>query len=121
MKTAELQGAMLDYHTGRAEGIPAEQLAIIQGFGGELSCIRTVPHDQFVGRDFARYNPSTDWRLAGGLIEKHRIDLHQYEAGWVASLSIAGCGDGPTPQVAICRAVVRAAFGDDVDEVAVCE
>ena len=33
---------------------------------------------------------------------------------------VYGTVTGPTPQVAICRAVVRAAFGDEVEEVAVC-
>lgn len=121
-KVSELIGAELDYYTARAEGIPAEHLAIVLHLDDTETCIRHLPLDPIIGPgDFVRHSPSTNWHLAGALIEKHPLTITTAEGGYVAHLR-GGLGAlGATPQVAICRAVVRAAFGDDVGEVAVCE
>lgn len=124
MKVSELTGAQLDYWTARAEGIPAEQLTIrrVQR-STECHVVREwVRNDPIIGRDIVVLAPSTNWGQAGPLVEKHRVDLY-----WIAGHSGCGAfigsddGHGDTPLQAICRAVVRAAFGDEVEEVAVCE
>lgn len=129
IRTADLQGAQLDYHTARAQGIPAERLAIRRVPRTDtLICVSLVPVVSVPG--YAAQAPmpvamhySTDWQLAGALIEQHKMDLicmagsswRGYQSDLVAGI------EGPTPQVAICRAVVRAAFGEEVEEVAICE
>ena len=69
IRTADLAGALLDYWTARAQGVPAERLEIRQVPRTDtLICVLR----KLDGRD--EVLPfSTDWRLAGGLIEQHRI------------------------------------------------
>ncbi|MDC9607201.1 phage protein NinX family protein [Xenorhabdus griffiniae] len=72
------------------------------------------------------YSPSTDWAQCGQLIDKYIDDLtHMAFRGdhWVANCRAARIGDfsifktqtGDTPQIAICRAVVAAKLGDEVE------
>jgi hypothetical protein len=119
MKTSELVGAELDYWVARAEGIPAEQLEIrrVQRLT-DTHCVRSwVRNDPIIGRDIVALRYSTDWAQGGPLLEKYEFDL-SYEVedrgNWVVlgeSYSFA-----PTPLQAICRAVVRAKFGDEVPD-----
>lgn len=112
MKTAELTGALLDYWTGRAEEAD---------FGPEWNqgagYVMTGGYD---GRRPEWYSPSTNWAQGGPLIEKYNLDIDKIgPAQWLATDNGDTYGIGDTPLQAICRAVVRAAFGDDVEEVAV--
>lgn len=139
MKTAELSGAQLDYYVARAEGVPAEDLQIraIQR-SIDYHVVRTVAcyplGDARVFRVAAgvlRY--STDWSQGGPLIEKHLVCVDPGDGSFsaprrweahMADLAPALAAEevyGETALQAICRAVVRAAFGDEVEEVAVCE
>lgn len=117
MKTAELTGALLDYWTARAEGVPAEQLEIREVPRTDWKiCVRVgypMP-----GRDMAMPF-STSWALAGPLVEKHGICLSVCLGdgeGWAAWLDSPSTQYGDTALIAICRAVVRAAFGDEVED-----
>jgi hypothetical protein len=107
MKTADLQGAALDYYVAKAEGV--KWAAIHERAGRPNWCA--------LGGDPRRvYAPSTDWLIGGPLIEKYRFAVTPggyWRVGHFASLG----GEGDTPLQAICRAVVRAAFGDEVEEV----
>lgn len=106
MKTSELQGAQLDYWVARAEGVPAEKLEISEGavwsespsgLWGEL-CYQ-------------------DWAQGGPLIDKYGFDLSLDEGNgaWcAASGNTPRPAMGSTPLQAVCRAVVRAVFGDEV-------
>lgn len=107
MKTANLQDAALDYWVARAEG----HTAII--LFDECVVRHGEYHDEM---QYGKYAPSTDWAIGGPLIEKYDIEVMKHGRRWR--------GDGPefvefgdTPLQAICRAVVRAAFGDEVEEV----
>ena len=117
MKTSELTGALLDYWVARAEGHAAENLSMPLLKSGEVGCVAHVQDDWF-GECIQRLPYSTDWALCGPLIEKYGVGSDKREQGWLAVLDAdyMGCF-GTTPQQAICRAVVRAAFGDEVDEV----
>lgn len=124
MKTAELTGAHLDYWVARAEGVPAEQLSIrrVQR-STDMHCVRHWQPYRCAQTGVLNY--STNWAQGGPLIEKYtitpypspfggwdgynRLDMHMHESR------------SDTPLIAICRAVVRAKFGDEVEEVAVCE
>lgn len=122
MKTAELTGALLDYWTARAEGIPADQLEIREVPRTDITiCVRKFPDSVVAGVTIAGRSAvcdySTSWASCGPLIEKHRIDVYEQGGNWYADKRgavLLGCGD--TPQQAICRAVVRAAFGDEVED-----
>ena len=127
MKTAELTGAILDFWVARAEGIPAEQLEI-----------RTVPRTELrivvrkrldvaprAGAALEVLNYSQNWLQGGPLIEKHHL-LLESDMGqkWQASVLLHhsdgnpywGFYEAPTVLIAVCRAVVRAAFGDEVED-----
>lgn len=132
IRVADLTGAQLDYWTALAQGALPEQLEIRQVQRSDnfhcVSCAPNAPSGLGMVR-VADY--STNWNLAGALLEQHRIDIvslidpvrYQVEilvlptdySAWFWVVV-----EGPTPQVAICRAVVRAAFGEEVEEVPVC-
>jgi hypothetical protein len=134
IRVSELSGAWLDYWVARAEGVPADQLEVRQIQRSEdFHCVRTVEVMPLgaapfkVAAEVLRY--STDWRQCGPLLEKWctqdnaQFDGVLYSANsWSAPYLIYGGvdhdgGEGATPQEAICRAVVRAAFGEEVPEV----
>jgi hypothetical protein len=120
IRVSELTGAQLDYWTARAEGIPAEQLTIRRvPRTDNLICVHSFYDVAGLGGLLVkRVDYSSKWETGGPLIEKHRVDLY-----WIAGHSGCGAfigsddGHGDTPLQAICRAVVRAAFGDEVEEV----
>ena len=133
MKTAELTGALLDYWTARAEGVPAEQLEIrpVQRPDTrtpDTICVRRNPvRDPIIGHDEVRMQYSTSWHHGGPLFERHGMGVVKFYEPvdgpiavgfeWAAlSLDDKHREDGPTPLIAICRAVVRAAFGDEVED-----
>lgn len=106
MKTAELTGALLDYWVARADrGLEPKDAHWIRS------------------GDYGFY-PSTSWSDGGPLIDKYEIDIEKMYTDWLACLlnktGATIVAEGDTPLQAICRAVVRAAFGDEVEEVAVC-
>lgn len=114
-KVAELVGAELDYYVARAEGVPAAELEIRAT--GTL-CVRNLTGTPGKTVAVVVLDYSTNWALTGPLLEKHRMYVDRLDV-WVAATdtgpSQAG-GIGPTPLIAICRAVVRAAFGDEVED-----
>lgn len=124
MRTADLTGALLDYWTARAEGVPADQLEIRDAqrpddpHAPKQFCVR-LGHP--INTRDMRIDYSTNWALAGPLLEKHGIDLENCvdPVRWRAVAWANGCwtdAEGDTPLIAICRAVVRAAFGDEVED-----
>jgi hypothetical protein len=119
MKTAELTGADLDYWVARAEGIPADKLEIR---GVPRTDLRVVVHclSEPLGRagdplEVLAY--STNWMQGGPLIDKWGIDLYRSTGMWYAERrGDFGVNCDMDPLIAICRAVVRAAFGDEVED-----
>lgn len=110
MKVCDLQGAALDYWVARAQNWRQDILPVTQAAAwfDERGRFTDVVKD---------YRPSEDWAIGGPLIEKYCL-TPQYRdyGGWrVDTLLTTSLGD--TPLQAICRAVVRAAFGDEVEEV----
>lgn len=114
MKTAELTGALLDYWVARAEGRTAPRIANRYPSG-------QVCYTQMANISNYPYAPSVNWSQGGPLIEKYNLDIDKIgPVQWLATDNGDIYGIGDTPLQAICRAVVRAAFGDEVEEVAVC-
>ena len=108
-----LVGAQLDFAVGRALGRAVE----IDG----TVCILNLPYDPMIGwGDFIGFSPSTQWGLAGPIIEKYEIELGLYERGfgenlpppemkWVACMKLKDdsvLALGPTPLIAAMRAFV---------------
>lgn len=61
---------------------------------------------------------STDWEQGGPLIEKYSLDIEKLGSEWAAyPLDEFQRAFGDTPLQAICRSVVRAAFGDEVPDI----
>lgn len=115
MKTAELTGALLNYWVARAEGVPAEQLLFYETpYTKEKVCAHWAPGAKGVSLHY-----STDWAQGGPLIQKWHLDLQECNGPvWeVYRYAARTFTQGDTPLQAICRAVVRAAFGDEVGEV----
>lgn len=107
MKTAELQGAALDWAVARVEFVGTLPLRIVSGV------IYTVEGDN--------WNPSTDWALGGPIIEREKIGVNpEYLpcSGWVSdtkTISEKTHQHGPTPLIAAMRCYVASVLGDTVD------
>lgn len=99
MKVSELTGATLDYWVARAEGMKEGRT-------------------NYVGY-------SKSWAVGGPLIEKHKVEIvynwNYEEPDWSAGMNshsdkLILVEGGETPLIAICRAVVRSVFGDEVED-----
>ncbi|OTA15015.1 hypothetical protein Xbed_03626 [Xenorhabdus beddingii] len=96
IKTSELTGRALDWAVARATRT-------------------TMPSiNQWIIWD--DYHPSTNWLVCGQLIEEFSIRLG-HALLWSANCHYVSDDylDGETPQIAICRAVVAAKLGEEVD------
>lgn len=127
MKTSVLTDAWLDFWTARAEGVPAAELEIrpVQRPDPrtpDTICVRKIGPTLIIRLDYST-NPS----LWAPLIKKHTIAVSKGSnqisfPGWYARLGLVNSYDefegsfGDEPEIAICRAVVRSVFGDDVEE-----
>lgn len=139
MKTSELTGAHLDYWVARAEGIPAEQLEIREVQRPDprtpnTICVRNVWDVAGLGgRCVERIDYSTNWARAGRLLEKYEFSIYRWKDDtdfWAVEPPPPGGKSHyidcyaddfveeacETPLIAICRAVVRAAFGGEVED-----
>ena len=92
LKTSELTGAALDWAVAKCEL-------------GEA--INEIDDPHFY---------STDWALAGPIIEREGITVRRYtDALWDASIGrLDYVADGPTPLIAAMRCYVASKFGDDL-------
>lgn len=115
MKTAELEGKILDYYVALAVGHTWRCKWMLEenGYNAWQS------YEEGWGNPTPPY--SSDWAMCGPLIE--RFELRLSMAGrhaWRAKYFKTGDFDhveGKNPQEAICRAVVALHFGQDVPDV----
>ncbi|KLU15258.1 MULTISPECIES: phage protein NinX family protein [Xenorhabdus] len=117
IKTSELTGRALDWAVALSLG------AEIKGEGRFLE----LPSGHSVDKKSRYYSfkPSSDWSICGQLIDKYLDSLTRIciDSPWVAScksvtvddFSIWKVQEGQTPQIAICRVVVAARLGDEVE------
>jgi hypothetical protein len=107
MMTSQLTGALLDYWTGRAEGIPADQLRIqLVPRTDILICVRA-------GRE--RYDPSTNPATGWPIIDRLGVRIGPYLGGWEANY----CGrwqSGANGLEAAMRVYVASMFGTEVPD-----
>lgn len=111
MKTESLEGAALDWAVAQAVGEPV----------GVNEYNQLEQTDRFLccgGVGHPIWEPSECWSQCGPLIERHEVELCMVDGfGWCAEVryalkqEIGGC----SPQVAVCRAIVAAKLGDEVE------
>ena len=128
VKVSELSGPALDWAVLVAEGWESDRPQ-----DGQLRrkiskvkydvCIvgpRLMRYDQHLGRHWR--SPSTDWSQGGPLIDKYAVKVEHFPGETIASKANARVAmnrtaywqSGPTPLVALCRAIVAANLGDVV-------
>lgn len=140
MKVSELSGALLDYWVAKIEfGDGAYEPRIVDWTDGERYCLfpGALNGDEIYGGP--RYRPSTDWSIAGPIIEREGIQISPPEspvhrhggplAGWGESglwcSTIFRKGphrrcvqfDEHSPLVAAMRMHVANRFGKEVPDV----
>lgn len=122
MKVSELTGALLDYWVARANGDALPRINNSGVCGVVVEC-----EDGQAGTKRVDFCPSSDWSLAGQVIERERITLSAVRSpeqggpdpGWCG---IAGREDariymhGATPLIAAMRAFVASKFGAEVSD-----
>ncbi|CBJ80326.1 hypothetical protein XBJ2_500033 [Xenorhabdus bovienii str. Jollieti] len=138
LKTSELTGRALDFSVAKATdmdiyifGRPsdAEYGWIGNNNVTMESFLTSIVTIDFCGKmriefngEAKSYSPSTNWSQCGELIEKYHIELYFNSVNEVWSAYIFNyekfesvIEDGSTPQIAICRAVVAAKLGDEIE------
>ena len=104
VKTNELDGAALDWAVG--------------------SVATCIPPTEFLRMVLQReYKPTRSWVDCGPIIERYGISLNPpvFTGGdWVANINPGSFKDfkmrfAPTPLIAVCRVLVAANTGDEVD------
>ena len=117
VKTSEAEGEVLNYLVAKAEGM----LEVIH----DTKSKELWYYDKETGRD-KHFWPSTDWSLAGPIIEREGISICNLEAnssgveGWTASTGELWSpqDDGwvsATPLIAAMRCYVASKLGDEVE------
>lgn len=109
MNVADLDGRVLDYWVSRASGVNAYQLQDSQ----------LIIDFECTDYGVITYNPSTSWRLAGPIIENHKISIAWTEDGWEASKSLGERHryfSEKSPLVAAMRCFVASKLGNRVPE-----
>lgn len=118
VKTADLVGEQLAWAVGKAEGLDVKLEPPIYGNPWRVFARYT---GEVTVRD-VRYDPHENWALAGQLIPSREILIGVSRNPLLsdsASVRISHNGDcfwqsGPTPLIALCRAIAAAEIGDTV-------
>jgi hypothetical protein len=116
LKTSELQGAVLDWAVAKCEG----KTKLYQIRRGDSRVIDTDHPEYFEQYKRQHDEYSTDWALAGPIIERERIGFKYTGTAmefvaWVnGELSTMHDQYGPTPLIAAMRCYVASKFGDDL-------
>lgn len=121
MKVSKLEGALLDYWVARAGNWPHPRV-------DDGLCWIDVPacNGDPAGALDAAFSPSSDWEVAGPIIERARIMVdppggaHGTHDEWAASVldSVRPFQLGRTALEASMRAFVVAKFGEEVEDAA---
>lgn len=112
---ASLTGPWLDYYTGRADGIPASELAVqpVPRTTDSICVRRNISGTT----SMRRWAPSTDWSHFGPLMFKHKLCMTPLESTdeWSARPPNGQSRYADDPREAGCRALVRREFGHYVE------
>lgn len=125
VKTAELEGAALDWAVAKADGLKADihkapVYRYEQNAKGEPVRIRDGSRE-FLGVGPNMWSPSVNWSQGGPLIDEHKIEFRYVSDDIVRAVLATGAAFIPTPYgtgethlIAACRAIVAAKLGDTV-------
>lgn len=118
MRVDALQGALLDYWVGKAEG---HDVAVIHA-NGMSYCRMDVPYE-----GYHVYVPTHNWQLLGPIMVRQNYLLYPRAAGpgsneviWLAEAQLNpkfhGMYIDARAELALCRLRVAEAFGEEVNE-----
>ena len=123
MKTSELTGAALDWAVAKAEGLlepkeffgkmVAPVVLDMEYWSNGDPMVRLNPCPDVYYR--AEYDPSTDWKHGGPIIEEEKIGLLPSGNAYYERNGGTYYSYGPTPLIAAMRCYVASKLGDDVD------
>lgn len=124
IKTSELEGVALDWAVAKAIGRIDQNPEYWFDEDGEPMILWLSDSGEKIGWEGMRenWNPSIDWSQCGPLLTENPCDIEWYGVdgkalGWFATCD-SGSGDrfvGHTCQQAICRAIVAAELGEEID------
>lgn len=125
MNIRELKGAWLDYWVAVAEGHPRERLEIREVPRTDLFMCVLLPDPNKEGDVVRAMNYSSDWEMAGALIDKYWIMIEPGGSGgnkvcaYMFDNRIIQWNpiEGKNSREAVCRAVVLSLVGPVVDDV----
>ena len=125
IKTSELSGIALDWAVAKAEGlldpqeffgkmVPSVVLDMEYWSNGD-PMVRLNPCPDVYYR--AEYDPSTEWKHGGPIIEEEKIEVFIRDERWFAYSSRSTPEDfpGDTPLIAAMRCYVASKLGGEVD------
>lgn len=124
VKTSDLIGPALDWAVAKAAGRCLHERIRIVRYNSDSDYIcEDCGKDTYMEPIQQTWKPSTDWSQGGPLIEKYATKLEHWPTETTpnksnARIAMAGSvywESGPSPLVAVCRAIVRAKLGDQVD------
>ncbi|ROQ49142.1 phage protein NinX family protein [Pseudomonas putida] len=114
VKTADLVGEQLAWAVAKAEGLDVHVAKPHYGAPARVF----VRYRGEATERCERYNPQESWMLGGPLKTKHQIGDGPVRGGWTAYPSRPNEPTdwlmGPSPLVAICRAVITKVAGNVV-------
>lgn len=111
MLVNDLKGELLDFWVAKAEGFSIAKIE-----HGICYVYHPERRDQVF--PLMAFYPSTSWRLAGSLLEKHKayieFDNPDAPGKWLchAGSNVGGVAD--TAAEALCRAIVSATYGAEI-------
>jgi hypothetical protein len=122
MQAAELDGAALDYWVAKAEGF---EFAKIEDDLCWVTWVDCPDHPSETGAVDEAYSASTDWMIAGPIIERELINItndgnaNDGLGQWTAYVGAHrdASADGPTLLTAAMRAFVADKIGKQVPEI----
>jgi hypothetical protein len=112
MLVANLRGQLLDYWVGRAKGVDPYVLP-------ESDNRRLVINEATAKYGFRYFEPSTDWAIAGPILEKEKISIVWFVDKWSASKSEGQenmSSSEESPLIAAMRCFVASKFGATVPD-----
>lgn len=134
MKTAELEGALLDYWVAKATGMPLYECGtdawpgngkvFREGFEHPILTVGLmgIQGGVFIEQsgEAEAWRPSQDWADGGPIIDREKIVTDFDDRLWGAAIrkpgSLEHMSCGPTPLIAAMRAYVASKFGDTVPD-----